>query len=280
MRPSLLCAFVLVACAGPGNNGGTGGGDPGTGGGMDMSNHTVDRDTLPCDVAAVLEDHCTSCHGSVPTGGALTSLLNRADLTAPMPDDMVLTVGEASSFRMQSMGADIMPPPGSPAAQAVEIQLFAAWVGAGMLPTSCNNNAPAPTTCPSNSMWQLGDTGSDLMHPGLACIQCHTSRVPREKFTFAGTVFTDQHTKDNCNAGPNSSGRIELIGADGKVTTLSANEAGNFFTFATIAMPYTARVDLNGRVRSMLTPQTVGDCNTCHSEQGSVGAPGRIFWPN
>jgi predicted CXXCH cytochrome family protein len=29
----------------------------------------------------------------------------------------------------------------------------------------------------------------------------------------------------------------------------------------------------------MTTPQTNGDCNSCHTEQGTNGASGRIVWP-
>jgi predicted CXXCH cytochrome family protein len=29
----------------------------------------------------------------------------------------------------------------------------------------------------------------------------------------------------------------------------------------------------------MMTPQETGDCNSCHTEQGRNGAPGRILLP-
>lgn len=56
-------------------------------------------------------------------------------------------------------------------------------------------------------------------------------------------------------------------------------EAGNFYKeSASIATPYTVVVRApNGTVTAMVTPQTVTDCNTCHGEMGSEGAPGRIF---
>lgn len=41
-------------------------------------------------------------------------------------------------------------------------------------------------------------------------------------------------------------------------------------------MPYTAKVIRDGVESKMLTPQSNGDCNACHSVDGASGAPGRI----
>jgi hypothetical protein len=44
--------------------------------------------------------------------------------------------------------------------------------------------------------------------------------------------------------------------------------------------PFTARVVTpTGGVRAMATPQTNGDCNTCHTVAGRKGAQGRIWLP-
>jgi mono/diheme cytochrome c family protein len=55
--------------------------------------------------------------------------------------------------------------------------------------------------------------------------------------------------------------------------------SGNFYLEAPIATPYRARVLYNGNARAMATPQTNGDCNSCHGATGSMGAPGRIVLP-
>jgi hypothetical protein len=44
-------------------------------------------------------------------------------------------------------------------------------------------------------------------------------------------------------------------------------------------LPFTAKVTFQGREIVMTTPQTDGDCNSCHTETGANGAPGRIKLP-
>jgi hypothetical protein len=65
------------------------------------------------------------------------------------------------------------------------------------------------------------------------------------------------------------------------LTNVSANGSGNFYSAidAGVLLPFTARVTYNGQTNIMTTPQTDGDCNTCHTEQGLNSAPGRILWP-
>lgn len=65
-----------------------------------------------------------------------------------------------------------------------------------------------------------------------------------------------------------------------KSFAISALNDGNFYGGTVgVPSPYTARVVVNGVVTSqMLTPQTNGDCNSCHTALGAQGAPGRIHW--
>ncbi|WP_437841556.1 hypothetical protein [Sorangium sp. So ce1153] len=62
------------------------------------------------------------------------------------------------------------------------------------------------------------------------------------------------------------------------------NASGNFLfdTFqdrTPINFPITARVVKGDKERKMLTAQMSGDCNSCHSQSGAEGAPGRIVAP-
>jgi hypothetical protein len=60
---------------------------------------------------------------------------------------------------------------------------------------------------------------------------------------------------------------------------LAPNGSGNFSSSTTIRLPYTAKVIANGAERAMGTPQTNGDCNACHTQAGTMNAPGRIVVP-
>lgn len=137
------------------------------------------------------------------------------------------------------------------------------------------NDTP-PTNCASGNAWSGGE-GSD-MKPGQACIACH-SAGEGPIFTIAGTVMGASNDDDNCQ-GP-SGYTVEITGKDGKVITLTSNSSGNFSTEQAVAMPYTAKVTSpSGKVSTMGTAQSTGDCNTCHLATGVSGTPGRIFVAN
>jgi hypothetical protein len=152
----------------------------------------------------------------------------------------------------------------------------------------------SPTTCASNSYWTMFTNGSPSMNPGYACRACHLgqnfqgqnpnkeSKSERAYF-FIGTVFPSAHEKDLCNSPPPAGAKVEILNKDGTVgDTLLVNSVGNFFSSTVttpVVLPYTARLVANGKTKSMATGQTSGDCNSCHTEQGASGAPGRIFWP-
>jgi mono/diheme cytochrome c family protein len=134
-----------------------------------------------------------------------------------------------------------------------------------------------PTSeCASGTKWVGGNDGSERMHPGRGCVGCHASN-DGPNFTLAGTVFGADGQADECFGVGGVT--IEITDANGAVTTLTANEAGNFHTKAGIAVPFTAKVRSAAGERVMTTPQSSGDCNTCHSPQGRNGAPGRILAP-
>ena len=119
------------------------------------------------------------------------------------------------------------------------------------------------------------------MHPGDACISCHTQNNG-PSFTIAGTVFPTAHELDDCNGSNGTTDGLQVVITDatGKVVTVAVNSVGNFHSSSTIATPFTATVKAsNGKTRAMTTPQTSGDCNSCHTEQGANGAPGRIMAP-
>jgi hypothetical protein len=180
-------------------------------------------------------------------------------------------------------------PPPQPSADTLRSLMrqfpFAGWTllalstAVTITAVACGSSNDAPAVCSTESDWTLGDEGSPLMHPGDACTACHTTKSEGPKFALAGTVMAASHDDTNCNGVQGAT--VEITGADGKVTTLNANAAGNFYieSMAALSTPYTAKVVQGSKVRAMAASQTVGDCNTCHTAAGANGAPGRILLP-
>lgn len=131
--------------------------------------------------------------------------------------------------------------------------------------------------CASTKKWVGDNSGAPIMHPGGDCIGCHRSKDDGPSFKIAGTVYGAPNQATDCFGVQGAT--VEITDASGKVLNLLANEAGNFYTTESVAMPYKARVLFNGKERVMNTPQSSGACNTCHSQGGSSGAPGRILIP-
>jgi len=135
----------------------------------------------------------------------------------------------------------------------------------------------AGAVCTSGVYWLLGNVGTDVMNPGQACIACHaTNNGP--KFTAAGTVYPTAHEPNNCD-GVTSGWTIVITDAAGNKISMTPTLSGSFDTSTAIVFPYTVQITGNGYTREMLTPQTTGDCNSCHTQDGTNGAPGRIVVP-
>ncbi len=133
-------------------------------------------------------------------------------------------------------------------------------------------------TCVSGLAWTGGNEESSEMHPGRDCIGCHARANEGPDFFAAGTVYAAPNEHDDCYGVEGVT--VELTAMDGTVLTDVTNRAGNFsFAGAAPALPYTARVLYDGRVRPMAMPQSSGACATCHAETGLNGAPGRILAP-
>lgn len=128
----------------------------------------------------------------------------------------------------------------------------------------------SPAVCTSGVFWTSGK--NEKMRPGEACGGCHGSSV------VAGTVYPTGHEPDKCN-GSSAGAQIIITDKNGVKTTLTANTVGNFLLQKSIAKPYKAVVSYNGKTRAMIGAQTSTDCNSCHSQNGSSSAPGRIVLP-
>lgn len=289
---------------GPGTGGpgfgGSGTGGPGTGGsgfggsgnggsGAGGSGGDAVAGDLPCDVAALLSTKCVSCHGSTLVGGAPMSLLSYADLTAPAQSDPTRTNAVVAVARMMNTIRP-MPPVGVPAATPTEIASLQSWISAGYPTTGCATGIDAgttpdpfsvPPTCTSNTTWTRRTSGSGSMEPGMACVNCHASSGGEAPtFMIAGTIYPTAHEPDLCNGANGTNGaQVVITGANGVSTTLTPNAAGNFYYTGAVATPFRAKVIYLGRERDMASAQTSGDCNSCHTQNGAMSAPGRIILP-
>lgn len=306
MNKLLLLSAVAVVATGCGGSIGNGDGDGGPGGGGGGSSTGGGGGTtggggggmvstdggLPCDVVALINTHCVSCHGAPVSGNAPMTLMTRDDFAAVSAIDATKNLAERSLLRMQ---AGTMPPGGG-VPQAL-INSFSAWIGAG-LTGSCSEPVDAGVVTPTCASTTYQPTpsnfnGSSRMAPGMACIACHRGQnfngqnpsglsEPGRVYQFMGTVFASAHEKDLCNPGLPTAAQVEIYNSSGtKVLTLPVNSGGNFFGSVATGMPspYTAKVVTSAGSRAMVGAQTNGDCNVCHTALGEQGAPGRIYLP-
>ena len=312
MRNALITSMALLAiatgcgstttgldtgasgAANVGNAGSAGHGAAGETGSAGVGSGVTTGDGLPCEIAAMMRQYCVTCHASPPQGGAPQPLIAYANFTALAKSAPTEKVGVLSLARMQ---AGSMPPKPFPAPSAAEIATFNAWVDGGMPMTTCGLDVDAglpinpydtPRVCTSGVNWAGGNEGSDLMHPGGACIDCHSKGGEGPRYAIAGTVFPSAHEPLDCNGTSTSSAgalSVLITESNGKTHTLSVNSVGNFFYRGTIATPYTAQVMAGSAVRAMAHTQTSGDCNGCHTVDGASTAagadpaPGRIMAP-
>jgi cytochrome c553 len=245
-------------------------------------------------VADVLASACASCHGSPLAGGAPVRLLSYADLVAPSAANPAETYAQRSVARMSSAQSP-MPPGAGVTMTAAQIAAFQAFIDAGYPKGECgaaDAGAPPPDAappvdfpddppgCTSKLDWILGNSLGDLMNPGKACVECHKQKG-EVLFAVAGTVYPTGHEPDLCIASGSNGAQVEITDANGQKTTLKVNLSGNFQakSIAGFTPPYTAKVLHKGQERAMLAPQTNGDCNSCHTQDGANGAPGRIRLP-
>ncbi len=144
-----------------------------------------------------------------------------------------------------------------------------------------------PTVC-SSGRTGTNQVGFDML-PGQACNACHRTRATRFLMGFAGTVYPTGHEPDTCVGvdGEARGTRVVVTDAKGQELALPVRASGNFAALlrepsvTRLSGPFSIRVEEAGRVRRMQRTLVAGegDCNACHTERGTNGAPGRIAAP-
>ena len=258
---------------------------------------------LPAAVEAMLSGRCQGCHSE--GGKSPMPLMSYDELMAPAPSDDSRTVAALILDRIQSSDDPMPPSKDGVTVPQEEIDAFQAWIDAGTPKEETNacasdDDAPAEITsvCTSDTTWNpkggnvtLQDEDDDddrfgpRMNPGKACIDCHSNKTKDKEpiLQIGGTVYPTVREPDLCYGAGNAGAKVVVIDANGTEWPMDVTDTGNF-SWGTdqdeIPFPITAKVVLeDGSERVMDTPQDSGDCNSCHTETGDNGAPGRIFLP-
>lgn len=279
-----------------GEAGKRGGTDGPANGSTSTSPSTPASTGIPCEVDALLAARCRSCHGTPLM--APMPLISYEDLAAPSKSDGTKSVAVAALERMTSSTSP-MPPSGGLATEA-ELAAFRTWIEAGLprgtcgAPPSSGGGASSPggttspptplqSVCSSNKTWGSDQQGTQ-MNPGRACITCHERESDDGVIVrVGGTVYPTLREPDLCYGidGDATPTTVVITDAAGKVFTMPVGPTGNFSLRGSTAvqMPFRAKVVRNGIERQMNKAQSTGDCNSCHTETGANGAPGRILLP-
>lgn len=265
-----LAGLALAACSGTSRDAGARDGGPG---GFDSG--VAVHDGLPCDVASLLQNRCDACHGS-PALAAPDSIVDYADLVSPAPSDKAKTTAQVSLERMRDVTSP-MPPSGLLA--AAEVAVLESWINAGEPRSTCDGadrpDAGAPV-CTSG----LYDTRSfgPGMGPGRSCNECHgQNELDPPIFTIAGTVYPALREPADCVG--DTSATVVVTDAKGTTLTLPTSAAGNFTSQQAVVFPIQVKVTRGDQTREMETSPYSGDCNSCHTQDGAQGAPGRVQAP-
>lgn len=242
-------------------------------------------DGLPCEVADLLAARCVSCHGNPPTNAAPMPLTSYEDLVAPSRSAPSRSVAAVSIDRMRDSAAPMPPGATTPpdAMFADEIAAFDAWVNSGMPRGECSSPGTEPVVCTSDEDWVWGDEPPNEnrrpeMNPGMACNACHRSEREGPIFQIAGTVYPTYHEPDLCLGQVGVT--VEVTDAAGHTVVMTTNASGNFsYEGDALALPISAKVTNGDASVTMTKPVDTGDCNSCHTQDGNNGAPGRIRAP-
>lgn len=284
---------IMIGGGGAGQTTGGGGGDGGA----------AAQTGLPCNVAATLKAYCLACHGSPPSGAPIP-LVTYENLAAQSPKGG--TYASRCVTRMTDAASPMPPSPDGATVPAAEVAEFEQWVQDGLPMGTCGEGGgggggpgpyDTPETCTSGITWMGGqeDWGQypkEAMHPGAACIDCHTNPAKYglpdtgPEMWVGGTVYPTAHEYDECFGADGAAGAVdvEITDANGQVVTLPANVSGNFYLrdqigTPAIVFPIHAKVLAGGKSRAMSQAVNTGDCNSCHTLKGTEGAPGRIMAP-
>ncbi len=132
--------------------------DAGTSAPLDSGTKAIDASSaskkLPCDVQALIDSHCSACHGATPAGGAPMSLVTWSDFQATAQDKKSKVYQAIKERVNESDPTKRMPPASITQFTDDELATLNAWL---------DQSAPAGTdTCTSTA---AADAGTGLPDP-------------------------------------------------------------------------------------------------------------------
>ena len=249
---------------GGGTPGTDGGGKPGTDGGGKPPPQGAG---IPCDVQAVLNAKCVSCHSSPPINGSLSALVTLADLMATAKEDTTKNEAQLSLIRMQNTASPMPPASIHNPATAAEIAAFKNWIN-GNYVGSCGGTTtdggtppPPPPNVFTGAPGFVSSIAADTHNAGQNCMGgCHD-----HGFTFAGTL-TDGVGNGVAGA------EVRLVDANGTAISVHTGTNGNFHSSTPFVAP--AHVGARNATKTALMIGSLtlanGGCNGCHKTGGTA----------
>ncbi len=164
------CTQGFISDGAPGADGPISNGPPSPSAGTPVG------DGVPCDVADVLSQNCTSCHsGATPSAGV--DLTTFASLVGPSKVDPSASIIVRSASRMHNTQN---PMPSSGQLPAAKIAVIDQWIAAGTPKGACNSPAnPTNPTNPTNPPAPVDGVPCDVAGVlAKSCTSCHSGATP------------------------------------------------------------------------------------------------------
>jgi hypothetical protein len=95
---------------------------------------------LPCEVKAIIEANCATCHGATPTFGAPMALVSTTDFRAKAPSTNA-TVGQQMLIRIDDDQRP-MPPPPNERLSSADRDVLERWIESGAPDGTCGSATP------------------------------------------------------------------------------------------------------------------------------------------
>lgn len=128
---------------------------------------------LPCDVASILDEHCSLCHGATPQFTAPMSLVTWDDLTKPTPSNGGVPVFQTMLARVKD---DLRPMPQPPNERLTleQIAVLESWVNAGTpkgTTTTCETGMGTAGSGGTGGTAGTGAAGTGGVDPTEECFE-------------------------------------------------------------------------------------------------------------